>query len=165
MPIKFNCPSCSAAIKAPDTHAGQTLPCPKCGQPVVVAAAPAPTAVTSSPTPPTLPQVEEPEPIDEVPEIITRDSRTTSAPPPVSSVAPAPTGAPPTDAFAAPQTRSERPLDVNLQDVRIVDLKLPFGSVFKFSVQLVLSNFLLIGVVYGVILVIGIAIFALLGLS
>src|SRR5690606_4741108 len=38
MPIKFHCGHCGAPIKAPDTHAGQTLPCPKCGSPVLVMA-------------------------------------------------------------------------------------------------------------------------------
>jgi DNA-directed RNA polymerase subunit RPC12/RpoP len=44
MPIKFQCAHCGAPIKAPDTHAGETLPCPKCGEPVLVMAAPARTA-------------------------------------------------------------------------------------------------------------------------
>jgi hypothetical protein len=34
--LSFRCPGCHARIKAPPQLAGQTRPCPGCGQPVVV---------------------------------------------------------------------------------------------------------------------------------
>ena len=53
MPIKAQCPSCSAKFKAKDTMAGKRVSCPKCKEPMqipsLVAAAPAPTAPVKSP--------------------------------------------------------------------------------------------------------------------
>ncbi len=49
--------------------------------------------------------------------------------------------------------RSDRTLDANFQDIRIVDLNLPFRSVMKFAVQFFLCNMLLIGIVWGVMFV------------
>lgn len=40
MPIKVNCGSCSASFKAKDELAGRRVKCPKCQQPIVIAAAP-----------------------------------------------------------------------------------------------------------------------------
>jgi hypothetical protein len=34
--LSFRCPGCRARIKAPAELIGQTRPCPRCGQPVVV---------------------------------------------------------------------------------------------------------------------------------
>lgn len=40
-PIRFLCPACGAAVKAPAAAAGHRLPCPRCGAPVRVPAPPA----------------------------------------------------------------------------------------------------------------------------
>jgi hypothetical protein len=34
--LSFRCPACHARFKAPPRLAGQSRPCPRCGQPVVV---------------------------------------------------------------------------------------------------------------------------------
>lgn len=153
MPIKFHCPHCSAAIKAPETHAGQTLPCPKCSQPVVVADEGTPPA-----TPPAFPNIPEPEPIEEIPEIVTRDSRSYTAPPPL---APSPPGG---NAFEAPQTPQGQVVDQTFQNIRIVDLNLPWKSVFKFAVQFFVCNMLL-GFVLWVLMMLALAVLAAIGMS
>ena len=53
--IRVVCPSCGSRLSAKDKHAGQTKPCPKCGQPIYV---PVPEGVESLPPVP----VEEPHP-------------------------------------------------------------------------------------------------------
>lgn len=159
MPIKFQCTQCQSSIKAPDTHAGKKLPCPKCGQALSVpttkstqASTPATSSSTAPqeqpPTDPALPDVAAPEPQeDAIPEIVVRQPRQSSAPPPAplaeASAAP--------NAFAPPQTRSERVADADLSHIRIVDLRLPFSSVFRFAVQFFLCN-LLLGLVLGIVM-------------
>lgn len=166
MPIKFHCSHCQAPIKAPDTHAGQTLPCPKCGQPVLVApeapappapAAPAPPPSPPSPPEPVLPSAPEPVELD-VPQIVTHDKRPAGSVPPVATP-------PPVTGFEPPQTPTGGAVrDVNLTDVRVVDLKIPFGSVFKFAVQFFLCNMLL-GFVLWLVMMIFVALLAGLGLG
>ncbi len=93
-----------------------------------------------------------------MPEIVTRDARQQQAPPPVSPSAPV------VDAFASPQTTSTRTIDVDLQNVRVVDLKLPFGSVFRFALQFFLCN-LLLGAVVGLVFMMLGMLLALIGLG
>lgn len=156
MPIKFQCSHCNSSIKAPETHAGKNLPCPKCGQTLSVPMAkPAPASVATEQTGPAaepdLPQVSAPEPeADAIPEIIVRQPGQAKTPPPVSK------GEVPTapNAFAPPQTRSTPAANVDRSNVRIVDLRLPFSSVFRFAVQFFLCNLLLsliLGLVFFII--------------
>lgn len=168
MPIKFQCGHCGASIKAPDTHAGQTLPCPKCGQPVVVmadvAAPPLPSVqpvvppvasappsvppVTSAPpaaVPPSVappsgavpppaqvfPAVEE-EGDAVIPEIVPRGA-TPSVTPELDFVGAAPKTAEPIASPRAPRAaraRRARVADVELQNVRVVDVRMSWGSMF-----------------------------------
>ncbi|WP_425395049.1 hypothetical protein [Aeoliella sp.] len=163
MPIKFHCSHCQAPIKAPDTHAGHTLPCPKCGEPVLVAPeAPAPPTPPAPPEPaplePVLPTP--PEPSEEsVPEIVTHDPRQPTSAPPVATPPPEITS------FEPPPTPTGGVVrDVSLTDVRVVDLKLPFGSVFKFAVQFFLCN-LLLSLVVGLAVMLLAALLGAIGLS
>jgi len=49
MPIEFRCHACGAATQAADDQAGRRLPCPRCGEPVLVPnAAPMPPKPTGS---------------------------------------------------------------------------------------------------------------------
>src|SRR5262245_6225361 len=57
MPV-FACPKCATHLNVPDSAAGQTVACPKCGQPLAIPAAPAapaapaPTAISGVPPSP-----------------------------------------------------------------------------------------------------------------
>jgi DNA-directed RNA polymerase subunit RPC12/RpoP len=149
MPFKFQCAHCGAPIKAPDTHAGQTLPCPKCGQPVLVMADPVPPPLpTVQPSVPPVasvqpavapPSVAVPPPAavfvaaeedDDavIPEIVIRDAPTSATvPPALDFVGAAP---PASEPYASPRTRRSRVSDVELQNVRVVDVRLSWGSMF-----------------------------------
>lgn len=187
MPIKFNCPACAAAIKAPETHAGQTLPCPKCGHAVTVPQAPAentpPAEVPPADAdanagagelppdlPPQFPPVDS-SPIEtELPEIVT--GADVPPPAPTSTAATATVSTPPltmpadaASAFAAPQTVA-RPTSVgDLTDVRIVDLEIPFWSLFKFTFKLFVCSTILGVALYAVMFAVLFAIAAVLGVG
>lgn len=53
MPIEFRCPACGNGARASDDQAGRRLPCPRCGEPILVpnAAANQEKAATSAPAP------------------------------------------------------------------------------------------------------------------
>lgn len=143
MPIKFQCAACAAPIKAPDTHAGHNLPCPKCGQPVQVPlAATPPAAATSAPPvmPAVMPAVMDVEDQGELPQIIVQDA------PPIAAEVPEFDDS----AISAPPMMSQRTTSDGLQSVRVVDLDLPFKSVFKFAFQFFISN-LVFGAVIGLV--------------
>ena len=155
MPIKFNCSACSVSIKAPPSHVGQTLPCPKCGLPVQVPAA-TPSAPVASSAPPMAPSLNPPMVDLGLPSVTTQPP---AAVPPAITGAPTglPSGLPAAapvevaitpNAFAAPQTKSERYSPSDRQPVKIVDIQLPFKSVFKFCVQVFAVNLLLVFIVW-----------------
>lgn len=52
MPIKFHCPACQSPVRAPDDLAGQTLACPKCGEPITVPSTGEPGTSPTTPPPP-----------------------------------------------------------------------------------------------------------------
>ena len=154
MPIKFQCAACAAPIKAPETHAGETLPCPKCGQPVQVpiVASPAP-AAAAPPAPPVVPTAVAVE--EGMPQIVVQDG------------SPAATEFPEIDdnAFAAPQTRSERFTSGDLQPVRIVDIRMSFKSVLRFAFQFFLANMIFSAVLGFVIFIFSLLLAAIIGTS
>jgi len=67
MPISLRCTHCGARLEAPDSTAGKTKSCPKCGEPIVIpsgaAAESAPPADGAPPAPDTPPEVS-PEPAE-----------------------------------------------------------------------------------------------------
>ncbi|QDU56390.1 hypothetical protein [Aeoliella mucimassa] len=179
MPIKFHCPHCRASIKAPETHLGATLPCPRCGQPVVVAAESA-----EEPPPVVKPSTQEPS-VEEVPQIVTKPPKgkpaspppappAPASAPPVAAAAPPVAAAPPTvdppeepvetNAFEPPQAVVTNVRDVKLENVRIVDVRLSFGTVFRFAVQFFLANLLLSMALGGVMFLLSLLLTAI-GLS
>lgn len=192
MPIKFNCPACAAAIKAPETHAGQTLPCPKCSHAVTVPQAGAENAPPGEvppadadakagggelppDLPPQFPPVDSSPVETELPEIVTGADVPPPAPTPAvtAPTTPEPTATvstPPlslpahaANAFAAPQTVARSTSVGDLTDVRIVDIEIPFWSLFKFTFRLFVCSTILGVALYAVILAIIVAIAALLG--
>lgn len=161
MPIKFNCNACSAAIKAPETHAGQTLPCPKCGTAVTVPTVAQGASATAVDVPPAFPEPSDPEAPAELPEIVTNR---VDVPPPAPVVQyPSSEEAP--NAYSAPQTVARPTQSLDLSDIRIVDIDVPFWSVFKFAFRFFAANLLLVAVLYGVMFLLGMLIFTLIGVG
>ena len=183
MSIKFHCPHCQASIKAPTNFLGKTLPCPKCGQPVVVAEDSAPEV------PP--PLASEPEPVvDEVPQIVPHQpsKRSANTPPPIDSTSaeasatptaavPPPIAVPPIAEAAVPATNGASAVALEsatpasghspsgeLENVRIVDIQLPFMTVFRFAVQFFLAN-LLLGMGLGLIVMLFVTLLAAIGVT
>lgn len=67
MPIEFRCPACDSATRAPDRLAGRRLPCPRCGERILVPQAtqtPPRKAATPAAPPAPPPAEEDDEPID-----------------------------------------------------------------------------------------------------
>lgn len=160
MPIKFHCPSCHAAVKAPETYAGQTLPCPKCGQPVEVPDASEPTPA-DLPVPPAFPASDdrEEEAIDELPDIVIeqRGAPETTVPPLASDSGENP--------FSAPQAKRHRVMAHDLQPIKIVDLDLPFKTVFKLAFQFFVSMMLLTIAMYAIFFILALLFGAIFGLA
>ncbi|MGI9457816.1 MAG: hypothetical protein ACR2NU_14720 [Aeoliella sp.] len=150
MPIKFQCAACAAPIKAPTTHAGQTLPCPKCSQPVQV-----PAVAAAPPAPPVVPIAAAVETVGELPQIVVQDA------PPVADDLPEFDD----NAFAAPQTRSERFTSNELQPVRIVDIRMPFKSVLRFAFQFFLAIMIFSAILWLVALIFMLLLGAIIGTS
>lgn len=143
--IRFNCQRCGVGVKAPVDRAGATLPCPKCGTALQV------------------PHQQVPPPTDEATQfanIAAAASPPATSPPPAQPIIAPPlagdasqpvapdTSSPYTPPKAKTTVSTER---VSNSGVRIVDIQVPFSSVFKFAFQLWISMFL-IGVVVWVII-------------
>lgn len=171
MPIKFQCVHCGAPIKAPDTHAGETLPCPKCGEPVLVASAPLPPPPPSGPPQVSVPPTFAPPPSigvfvgndddDEVvPRIVTGDT-SSSAPPELAFVGTAPPSSAP---YVSPRGRGSQVGDVELQNVRVVDVRLSWGTVFWTAFQFYVC-LLALSMVAGLVFLIFSMLAALLGIG
>lgn len=140
MAIRFQCSECGAGFKAGDSQGGVELPCPKCGANIRV-----PSFDTPPSTPPAnaAPRSDEAQlappddPLDETESFGFGDTQVNpfvglgqeKTPPPPPPPPPAP--APAANAFQSPQAPIERPRDVSLTDVRIVDIDLRFGTIFK----------------------------------
>jgi len=161
MPIKFNCPACAAAIKAPETHAGETLPCPKCEHAVTVPAAElpdAPQAEVGIDVPPDIPPQFPPtdaSPVElELPEIVTGADTPPPAPTSAAATPPLPLPVNATNAFVAPQTDTRPAIRTDLTDIRIVDFDIPFWSIFKFTLKFLVSASILTVAFYAIAFVI-----------
>ena len=163
--IRFNCERCGVGVKAPTDRAGATLPCPKCGTALQVPNRQIPTTDSASPPDeatqfaniaaaakanPAQP------PVPPAPEASAPPAQPIIAPP-ISGAAPAAQSSV-SDAnapYSPPQTEATVSTErVSNSGVRIVDIQVPFSSVFKFAFQLWISMFLIGAVVWMIIMAI-----------
>lgn len=180
MPIRFQCNSCSAGFRASDEQAGQQLPCPKCGSVIQVPVAQATIAPSDKPLDETesasLAETQV-NPFAGIAEKVTADGGRAAAPPlaPPAATASTPPPAPPaaqppppapanSNAFQSPQAPREDPREVDLTQVKITDIDLPFWSVFKLVfkawVAALMMMFALWLILAGIMLVLGFGMFA-----
>lgn len=140
MPIRFQCSACGAAFKAADDHAGQQLPCPKCGSALQVPIAQATLAPPDDPLDETensgLAETQV-NPLAGIAKKVDEKKRPAAAAPPPPPPPPPIKSAlvePPPNAFQSPQTAPE-PRDLDLTRVKITDIDLPFWSIFRLSLK------------------------------
>lgn len=141
-------------MKAPLQREGAQLPCPKCGTLLTV-----PASETSDP------------PKDDAAQFASLVSSLDSNAATPSDAAPPPMAARPAEAEAKPRPQpvaapSVAYETVNKGQVRIVDIKLPFASVFRLALQFWAVGFLVALVVWLVVAIVAIVLSAIgIGLS
>jgi hypothetical protein len=149
MTIRFECSQCGVAIKAPNHRGGAKLPCPKCGTQLVVPAA-APTTDEAAQFASLMAELESDK--DEAP-----------LPPPAVATEPVATSIDvESDATTTPPASSPVTHEsAGKQQVRIVDIKLPFASVFRLALQFWAVGLVLSLVLWGLFILMAIVLRAL----
>lgn len=146
MTIRFNCQQCGVGVKAPVDSIGSQLPCPKCGVTVVV---PNVSDASNASDGDSQDMSDEASQFANLAAAI--DSDTRPAAPPQSQVSPRPS-APNASAPHTAQPQGPNPFQspvggqstvgierVGTGQVRIVDIRLTFGTVFRLVFQLWLA--------------------------